>query len=337
MSNSHSITSYIGVDVAKAKLDVGLGRPKTILNQTSAIDRFLRALPAGAHVVCEATGGYERLLVAACHEQQRPVSVVNPLRVRRFAEAMGELAKTDPVDAGMIGEYACSKRPAPQPPPDPIRIELAELISARDNLIARRVELASLLEHAQAKLVLGFYRAEDKTLRERIQKLDKRIRQLTEASPALHARDQVQQSFAGVGAVTSAVLLAHLPELGSLNNSQVSALSGLAPRNNDSGAHAGRRFIKGGRKRVRDAIYMATLSAIRAKDSKLRPFYLRLRQAGKPAKVALVAAARKLLIWINAALRTALQSTPQPPFCPGKKLTTTSSENPVAELKKETE
>ena len=300
---SMNTLSYLGVDVCKAHLDVATAqRRRRFANTPSGIAALLKTLPPQTQVVLEATGGYERALVAACHQAGLAVSVLNPARVRAFARASGQLAKTDTIDAAVLYQFGCALHPKAQPRPDPQRESLCELVNARDQLLALRTQLSNALEHLRIALLRRSFAAQIRSLETRIAQIDAAIATTIENSCALHSRATTLGSHHGVGPQTIATLLAHLPELGQANRGQISALAGLAPFNRDSGQSTGHRFLTGGRPRVRRALYMAALSAIRS-SSPIASFYHRLRSNGKPAKIALLAAARKLLCLLNSSLK----------------------------------
>ena len=296
---------YVGVDVAKSDLQVAaleqnLRYANNRAGHRQLADR-LRCLGV-VQVVLEATGGYERALVMALHAEAIAVSVVNPRQVRDFARAQGRLAKTDCLDARVLVDYARALRPLPTPPPSPSQLRLAELVRARSQLIASRVIQKNQLEHASDPLVrrclLDVVRAFDV----RIKRMEKALADLIANEPLLAAKVQKLAHVQGVGATTAAMLLALLPELGSLSKTEVAALAGLAPRNRDSGLFRGQRHIGGGRSALRTGLWMPTLVAVQH-NPVLKAFYQRLRTNGKPAKVALVASARKLLIYLNGLLK----------------------------------
>lgn len=296
--------SYLGIDVSKAQLDLANAAGcRRCPNTQGAITALVRGLPAGTHLVLEATGGYERLLVEAGHQAGLAVSVLNPARVRAFARAAGRLAKTDAIDAAVLYQFGCALQPAADNPPDPHVRTLAELVNAREQLVALRGQLTNALEHLTLPLLRRSFTAQVRALQTRIAKVDAAITATIAASTTLRAKATSLQSHHGVGPQTTAILLAHLPELGAANRGQITALSGLAPYNRDSGQSHGRRFLCGGRHRVRRALYMAALSSIRS-SSPIAAFYRHLRANGKPAKVALLAAARKLLCLLNSSLKS---------------------------------
>lgn len=300
----NKIIPYVGVDVSKARLD--LATPSGVqqcANTPKAIATWLKTLSPEHHLIMEATGGYERALVAACHQAGLAVSVVNPARVRHFAKAHGRLAKTDAIDALVLRDFGAALQPAPQADRPASERQLAELVNARETLVNTCTVLTNTLEQAQVALVRQILTAQVRQLKLRIKKLETAMLACLQQCPRLAARAQALLAHPGIGLQTTAVLLAHLPELGSANRQQIAALAGLAPYNRDSGQTTGPRFISGGRPRLRRALYLASLSAIRA-QTPLRDFYLHLRQSGKPAKVALIASARKLLCFLNTSLKT---------------------------------
>ena len=295
--------SYVGVDVSKAHLDVATDlTTQRQPNRPSAIAAWLKKLPPESHLIVEATGGYERPLVRACHRTGRPISVLNPTRVRHFARARGNLAKTDALDAVVLREFGRALQPKACPEIAPAQRELAELVSARDRLVDLRTQLLNALEHAEASLVRQCFQSQLKGLQRRIARLEKALAGTIASHSELARRFQILTAQPGIALLTAATLLALLPELGSANRNQIAALTGLAPYNRDSGQKSGPRFTGHGRPRLRRALYLATLSAIRSPGD-LADFYRRLRAAGKPAKVALIATARKLLCFLNSSLK----------------------------------
>jgi transposase len=300
--------TYLGIDVSKAHLDLADAHATTRIATTpAAIKKLLERLPKDTHLLVEASGGYERPLVDACHHAAIPISVLNPTRVRRFAQARGQYAKTDRIDARLLHDYGRALHPPATPPADPATRELAELVNARQQLVDARITVLGCLEHASHKTVLRLYRSQLLTLDRQIR--IPHISALLTSSPSLRQKAQLLQSIKGIGPIIAATLLAHLPELGHANRQQIAALAGLAPFNSDSGQKSGRRFIKGGRPKVRRALYLAALSLLRSPSKQLCLFYRTLRSNGKPSKLALIATARKLLAHLNSSLKS-LSSSP---------------------------
>lgn len=310
MSQNNSTTLYAGLDVAKATLQLSLhGAGHALDNDAKGHRRLIALLRAAqrddierVHVVLEATGGYERAAVRALHAAGFACSVMMPSRVRAFAQARGQLAKNDPIDADVLAAFGAAIRPAPTVALTDAQQQLDELVVRRQQLLETRVAELNRAAHYTHRCLLQQSRRLLATLDRQIAQCDQLIAEQLAADAQLSARAARLQQVPGVGAVTAAVLLAHLPELGSLADGQAAALAGLAPYDRDSGPRSGQRRICGGRATVRCALYMATLSAVRH-DRILREFYQQLRRRGKLAKVALTAAMRKLLLLLNRLLR----------------------------------
>jgi transposase len=295
---------YCGIDLAKDQLDVLLEHKHwQVGNQKAALNRLVKQLRkrSGIHVICEASGGYEQLLVCALEQAGVAFSLVQPNRVRQFARATGILAKTDRIDASVLVCFGQALKPAPTKAlSEPVR-QLRQLdrqrCHLRDVLTAEQTRLLQLSDRELRSLQSALIRQ----LSQQIARIDSRIKTLIAQDQILRLKAQKLTSFVGVGARTASLLLARMPELGQLNRRQVAALAGLAPFNRDSGSMQGKRYIFGGRRHLRRGLYMAALTAAR-RNHILRPFYQRLTQAGKPPKLALVAVMRKLLIALNTAL-----------------------------------
>jgi transposase len=293
---------HLGVDVAKSELVVDLlGTIRAFANDTKGIAALLKAAVRTApavHLVCEATAGYERPLAAAAVLAGIPVSVVQPQRVRSFARSLGRLAKSDPLDAAMLSRFGTHATPVPMEPKDAIRQQLDELVRTRAELVESLQRELNRAGHHVLPAVARIHKDLAARYRKHIAALDAAAAKLIASSPELAKADELLRDVAGVGDQTSRVLLALLPELGRTGRRGIAALAGLAPYDHDSGKTKGKRFIQGGRGRVRKVLHMAALVAARC-NPVLKVVYLRLRQAGKPFKVALVAVARKLLIHLN--------------------------------------
>ena len=298
-------TIYTGLDIAKLNLQLHLaGRIHDLPNTATGHRRLCKLLAAqpGGHVICEATGGYERDVVAALQAAKVPVSILNPARVRHFARAQGQRAKTDNIDAAVLTAYGRALQPKPTAPRTEQEQQLTELVRRRvqlsDALVTQRLQAQQLtlpVLQRQAKSLI-------RRLEQAIQQVEAQLHALRTQVPALNQRAQKLETIKGVGALTALGMLAELPELGTLNRRQAAALAGLAPHPRDSGQWHGRRTIGGGRPQVRRALYMAALVAARS-NQQLMPFYQRLRSAGKPAKVALTAVMRKLVVLMNHLLK----------------------------------
>ena len=254
-------------------------------------------------VVMEASGGYERLCVAALAHAGLPVVLVNARQVREFARATGVLAKTDRLDARVLAHFAAVVRPPVRPLPDEQHQMLDELLSRRRQMVAALVAEKNRLGLARTPVVKRTLREVVNTYERLLELIDRELDELIKASPLWREKEDLLRSFKGIGPVSARTLLAELPELGLLNRKQIAALVGVAPIARESGSWRGRRSIWGGRGQVRAVLYMAAVTAMRA-NPQIRVFYQRLRQAGKPGKVALVACMRKLLTILNAMVRT---------------------------------
>lgn len=294
---------HIGIDVAKATLQVDLqGKSCRFANTKAGHEALLAALPAGAFAVLEATGSYHLELTARLQAAGIPVAVANPARVRQFARARGTLAKTDPVDAAVLSAFGVAFDPPPAPPRDAERELLAELVNLRDLLVAEITRWGNLGEHQQAAAARKLAAAQAAGARKALAAVEKDIARLIAESATLAPAAAVLRECPGVGPVTGAILLARMSELGRLGRRQAVALAGLAPCANDSGKHQGKRMTRGGRPRLKRALYLAALSALRHHPA-LKAAYQALRARGKPAKVAILAIARKLLVMLNAKLK----------------------------------
>jgi transposase len=298
----------VGMDVSKATVVIAVdptGERWTSETTPAAIDVLVarvRAL-APAIVVVEATGGYERALVAGCAAAGLPVAVVNPRQVRAFAQALGRTAKTDAIDADVLAAFGGRVQPEPRPIPDAATQALAALVVRRRQLLemigmeGRRLEQAPPTGRITRDL-----RHHIRWLERRVEDVDEEIGTAIQASPVWRVHEDLLRSVPGIGPTTARTLLAELPELGRLDRRAIAALVGVAPFNCDSGQHRGQRHIWGGRTSVRTALYMAALVASRH-NPVLAAFYRRLRMAGKSAKVALVATMRKLLTIMNTMMK----------------------------------
>jgi len=298
---------YIGVDVAKAYLDVAWAEASwRVANDVagrSALVARLTQISGSVQVICEASGGYERALIQALQRGGIEVSRVQATRVRQYARARGILAKTDSIDAQLLWSFGQAIRPQATTPTQPQQDKLRELETQRRHLsrllVAEQNRRAQLTDNALLRLSQRLIRQ----IKEQIAQIDLLIGQLIDHSEELSSKAQKLTAITGVGPRTAALLLAQMPELGELNRREAAALAGLAPFNRDSGTARGKRTIFGGRRAVRSGLYMAALVASRHNPI-LANFYQRLRSAGKPPKLALTATMRKLLIVLNSALKT---------------------------------
>ena len=296
---------YVGIDVSKQYLDIFdevLGVPERIANAPQAITQLVARWRCETLVVFEATGVYDLELREALRQAGIRFARINPARARDFARASGRLAKTDPIDARMLAAFARAMQPVTEQPADPARNTLAKLAKRRDQLVLMRAQEKTRRSEAEDHAMAGRISRLIKVLDSEIAEIEADISALIKAEPEISDDAQLMRSLPGVGPVACMQLIAQMPELGKVGPKQVAALAGLAPFNVDSGAFRGKRKIAGGRKRVRDALYMAALNAVR-RANPFKTFYSRLRQAGKPAKLALIAVARKLLTVLNAMMR----------------------------------
>jgi transposase len=306
----------VGIDVSKAKLDVAIvpgGEQFTVSNDRHGIGELLRRLSplAPSRVVLEATGKLEQLAVSELAAAGLPVVVINPAQVRHYAKARGQRAKTDPIDARLIAEFARDLEPELRPLPDAETQALAALCQRRNQLLEmEQMEKSRLPRAPQAnqksiKAMLRF-------MRRQIEQVEKQIEHSIRNSPLWQAKRELLESMPSIGKVNSSTLLARLPELGQFTRQKICALVGVAPYDDDSGQWHGRRHIGGGRGGVRQVLYMATLSAVRCNPA-LRTYYQRLLGRGVEPKAALIAVLRKMLTILNAMVR---DNTPWRPLCP---------------------
>jgi transposase len=300
-----------GIDVSKDWLDVALGSeslrvPNEAQGVAGLIER-LRKLEVEL-VVMEATGGYETQAASAIAGAGLKLAVVNPRQVRDFAKATGRLAKSDRIDAHVIAAFGQAIEPEIVRLPDEQARELQDLLLRRSQLVGMRVQESNrlaLMQGAMRKQIKSHIAWLDRAIDEVNTDLTARLRQ----SPAWCEKDELLQSFKGVGPITSGTLMTSLPELGALDRRAIAALVGVAPFNRDSGAFRGRRAIWGGRAHVRHILFMAAISAIRS-NPVIKAFYERLIARGKPHKVAVIACMRKMLTILNAMLRSNTPWTP---------------------------
>jgi len=303
---NNTVEIFVGIDVSKATLDVALWQPEQawqVRNDIEGVGKLLERLQELRPnlVVIEATGGYEKLIVAELVLAKVAVSVVNPKRVRDFARSVGQLAKTDKIDARILAQFAQAVRPAPRP----LRTEEEERLSA---LISRRRQIIDMLTAERNRLAVAYLATRKRMekhiewLQQELADIEADIDQFIQGTPLWKQKDELLRSVPGVGEVTAYTLLADLPELGTLDRQGIAALVGVAPLNKDSGIKRGKRRVFGGRETVRNVLYMAALSAARFNPT-IKTFYDRLIKAGKEKKVAIVACMRKLLVILNSILR----------------------------------
>lgn len=301
------IESFAGIDVAKETLDLRIdpaGVTAHVAYDDKGVavicDRLVEASPT--LVVLEATGGLEVRLASELAAKGIPVAVVNPRQVRDFAKAMGQLAKTDRIDAAILAQFAKSIRPLARPLKDADTRDLEALVTRRRQLVDIRLQEILRLSSTTAKAAVKSLKAHIAWLDKRIAEIEDDMNSRLRSSEAWRAKDDLLQSIPGIALVTSTTMLSKCPELGQLNRREIAKLVGVAPLADDSGKHTGKRIIWGGRADVRCALYMAAIAAIRH-NPVIKGYYLRLKGRGKPAKVAIVACMRKLLTIMNTMLK----------------------------------
>lgn len=299
--------TYIGIDVSKQLLEVAVHERDfryRCPNTSSAFAELLAEVIAlrPARIVVEATGGLEKPVVAALHAAGLPVVVINPRQVRAFAKAIGQLAKTDRLDAAVLAHFASAIKPPLRPLKSKEEQELEALTGRRGQLVDMLVAEKNRRHSAANEAVRQTIKEHIDWLEDRIAELDEQLQARLVSSAVWQNKDAILQSVPGIGPVVSFSLLAELPELGTLNRQRISKLVGVAPLNCDSGQQRGIRHIFGGRARVRSMLYMAALTAHRF-NPVIKEFYQRLVAKGKPHKVALTACMRKLLSIVNLMVR----------------------------------
>jgi transposase len=297
---------YVGIDVSKDRLDVHVrpsGEAFTVARDGEGLAALVaRLAPLAPHLVAvEATGGFETTVAAAIAGAALPLAVVNPAQVRHYAQALGRRAKTDAIDAEVIARFAEATRPEPRPLPDEATQALAELVTRRRQIIAMMVAERQRATRLPKRLKRSCERVV-RVLEKELAALDQDIDTTVRGSPAWRAKEDLLASVPSIGDITARTLIADLPELGTLDRRQIAALVGVAPFTRQSGQWQGKAFIGGGRPRVRAALFVATMSAVRHNPT-IRAFRQRLLAKGKPKMVVMVACMRKLLTILNAILR----------------------------------
>ena len=307
-TSSYSYRTLIGIDVSKNKLDLAVsetGSRITIGNTKREIAKWISTLshPRETLVVMEATGGYESQLVELLHEQGIALAVVNPRQVRDFAKGIGIDAKTDRIDASVLVRFAEVVRPAPQAAQSDEQAKLGALVERRRQLVDLINQEENRLQQTRDQDVRHSIQTVLKGLKSQLKTIDEQIKQAVANDKTNERKVEILSSVKGVGPVAVSTFIAELPELGELNRQQVAKLVGVAPLNDDSGKRTGKRSVRGGRSGLRRVLYMDTLVATRY-NSAIKRFYTRLVAQGKPKKLALTAAMRKLLTILNTLVRT---------------------------------
>lgn len=298
--------SYIAIDIAKESLQVQASDYACALTYDQPGLKRLRSIlekqAKGTIVVCEATGGYERTLIAFLHSNKQAVALLNPARVRAFARSQGLKAKTDPLDARMLLRYALERRPEPTPAACPYRQKLAALMDRRGHLTEMLAREKNRLQNTE-KILKRSIEKMIRFIERELAALEKEIEQLVQSNQQIRDESEIMQSVVGVGAVTAWSISAYLPEISSSNRAQVAALAGLAPYNQDSGKMKGRRCIRGGRQKIRGPLYMAaTAAAVHNQHIKKYVDHLQFDD-GRPYKWAITAAMRKILLHLQSLLK----------------------------------
>jgi transposase len=296
----------VGIDVSKDRLDIAVrpaGTASAYSRDAAGIEALIGELVRiGPQIIAvEATGGFENVVVASLAARGMPVVVVNPAQVRAFAVALGRRAKTDPIDAAVIAHFAAATRPQVRPLPDAATQALADLVARRRQIVQMIVAERAREKRASPRTRRSIARLL-KALQSELSDIDTDIDESVRGSPVWREKEDLLASVPGVGPKIARTMLAELPELGSLDRRQIAALAGLAPFTRQSGKWRGKSFISGGRASVRTVLFLGAMAAARF-NPVLRAFHQRLRAAGKPKMVALIAVARKLLTILNAILR----------------------------------
>ena len=295
--------NYIGIDIAKRTFDVcclAEQKVQQFENNTKGIRQAVSMIAElkPELVVMEATGGYENMLAAELHAAKLPVAVVNPCRIRNFARANGQLAKTDKLDATVIAMFADRMRPPRQQQIDRNSRLMKAMVARRHQLIGIRTAENNRLEHALDKVIARSINRMLKTIDREIEKIEIEIQEQLASMPELENKAQIIHSTPGIGQTTAAMLVTEMPELGLLNRRQIAMLIGTAPINRDSGTFRGKRMTGGGRRNVRSRLFMPTLVAIRH-NPPIRRFYQHLLAKGKEKMTAIIACMRKLITILN--------------------------------------
>ena len=296
----------LGIDISKEWIDAHLLPQETswrVLNNAKELKSWVKQLPHGITLaVMEATGGLETQPAIALAQATIPTAIVNPMRIRSFAVAMGQKAKSDPIDARLIADFGVRVAPKAKTLPDEEQASLREMIVRRRQLVDNRVAEMNRLGSMRSKQVQRSIKTHILWLSKQIDKIEQQLEDTIKNSPLWLNNEQLLITVPGIGSVTARSTLTHFPELGKLSGKEIGSLGGLAPFTRDSGKWKGKRFIGGGRKDARSALYMATLTATRC-NPEISKFYLHLTGQGKPHKVAITACMRKMLTIMNAIVR----------------------------------
>lgn len=305
---------YVGVDVSKKQLDIYINeieqKEYRFENSTIGIENFigvLKALQLKNYsiklIICEATGGYERLLFNLCQVNNLPIHVTHPNKVRSFAKAIGTFAKTDKIDARMLGQFARVFKPDPdQIVLSPELQKLRAFVTRRQQLLEEKIRETNRLDKLMEPITRQSIEEHIQWIQKALKALENLMLDQIKTHSEIQKSVQLLESVPGIGTLTAAVLLTELPELGRIEGKQLAALVGVAPMNQDSGQKTGKRYIQGGRAFIRKSLYMAAVASVRFNPD-MKKFYKGLRTRGKLAKIALTAVIRKLLIVLNSVMR----------------------------------
>ena len=296
--------NYIAIDIAKDTLQVQIAQhAQSFTYDATGLKALLKLIKTNmpVTVVCEATGGYERALMSLLFENDIPVALLNPARVRAFARSEGVKAKSDPIDARMLLRFARHKQPAPTQAPKPEEAELAALLDRHEQLSGELAREKNRLQKSPAAVQRSIKKM-IRFIEKEIEAIDARIRKLVASESSMDEASRTMQKVVGVGEITAWAILAYLREITVVGRNQVVALAGIAPYDRDSGKFKGKRRIEGGRAKLRRCLYMAARSAA-VYNPVIKPYVEGLRARGKPYKCAIVAAMRKLLIYLQSQLK----------------------------------
>jgi transposase len=306
MTSPSGTTVILGIDVSKEWIDAHLLPQETswrVANDAKELHAWADSLPEGITLaVLEATGGLEIQTAIALAQAKVPTAIVNPKQTRAFAQALGQRAKSDPIDAELIARFGEKIQPQAKALPDEDQAALKELLTRRRQLIADKTAELNRLGSMRSSEAQKSIKAHIQWLTKQIERIDQQIDDTIKKSPLWLVKEQLLTSVPGIGPHTARTMLASMPELGQLNRREIASLAGLAPYIRESGKWKGKRFIGGGRSEIRAALYMAALSSTR-RDSAFSKFYRSLRDQGKPHKVAITACMRKMLTVMNAVIR----------------------------------
>ena len=304
----------VGVDTGKTQLDIYI-RPLdiyfTVTNNESGIKQAIKTLKKYTitRVIIEATGRLEQPFIMACAEANIPFVIANPVNIKRFAGAIGQKAKTDKLDAHLIAYFGEAIKPSLSTlKPQQMRL-MSDLLSRRRQLMDMQT-MEKNRSQIMPKTISSLIKPILTALKNQIEKVDLKLQKLIEECDEYKAKNDIIQSIPGVGNVVAFNLLSDMPELGYINNKEAASLVGVAPFNRESGAYQGKRMIRGGRPKIRTAMYMAMMSAIQC-NPKFKGIYHKMVEAGKPKKVAIIACIRKLIVIINSMVRDGVMWDPK--------------------------